>query len=176
MTHTNDVQTVHTCQTRSVCKPRPPAYIQGPACIQGTASISTITSDPWPEFEARLVFKARLLFEEIRYMFTYITTMDNTCTYMPCIWSRTWRWEVLCPPPLYRCKNSSGDEIVNVNFLRRQRTCRGQRLSDFLICTFEYQLHYIMLWARSWFSNVLAANHLCTYAHQTESSDFVLPK
>ena len=40
MTHTNDVQTVHTCQTRSVCKLRPPAYIQGPA------SISTITSDP----------------------------------------------------------------------------------------------------------------------------------
>ena len=46
MPHTNDAQTVHTCQTRSVCKPRPPAYIQGPACIQGPASISTITSDP----------------------------------------------------------------------------------------------------------------------------------
>jgi len=28
----------------------------------------------------------------------------------------------------------------------------------------------------SWFSNVLAANHLCTYAHQTELSEFVLPK
>jgi len=38
MTHTNDAQTVHTCQTRSVRKPRPPAYIQGPACIQGPAS------------------------------------------------------------------------------------------------------------------------------------------
>ena len=25
-------------------------------------------------------------------------------------------------------KNSSGDEIANVNFLRRHRTCRGQRL------------------------------------------------
>jgi len=37
-THTNDAQTVHTCQIRSVCKPRPPAYIQ-----------------------ARLVFKARPL-------------------------------------------------------------------------------------------------------------------
>jgi len=49
--------------------------------MQGTASISTITSDPWPEFEARLVFKARLLFEEIRYMFTYITTMDNMYIY-----------------------------------------------------------------------------------------------
>jgi len=24
----------------------------------------------------------------------------------------------------------------------------------------------------SWFSNVLAANHLCTYAHQTEQSLF----
>jgi len=59
MTHTNDVQTVHTCQTRSVCKPRPLAYIEGPA------SISTIMSDPRPVFEARLVFKARLLFEEI---------------------------------------------------------------------------------------------------------------
>jgi len=61
MTHTNDAQTVHTCQTRSVCKPRPSAYIQGPACI------NTITSDPRPVFEALLVFKARLLFEEIRY-------------------------------------------------------------------------------------------------------------
>jgi len=28
----------------------------------------------------------------------------------------------------------------------------------------------------SWFSNVLAADHLCTYAHQTELSEFVLPK
>ena len=26
------------------------------------------------------------------------------------------------------------------------------------------------------FSNVLAANHLCTYAHQTKLSEFVLPK
>ena len=73
MTHTNDAQTVHTCQTRSVCKPRPPAYIQGPACIQGPASISTITSDHRPVFEARLVFKARLLFEEIRYFCTMMT-------------------------------------------------------------------------------------------------------
>jgi len=39
MTHTNDAQTVHTCQTRSVCKPRP-----------------------------RLTFEARLVFEEIRYV------------------------------------------------------------------------------------------------------------
>jgi len=28
----------------------------------------------------------------------------------------------------------------------------------------------------SWFSAVLAANHLCTYTHQTELSEFVLPK
>ena len=28
-------------------------------------------------------------------------------------------------------KNSSGDEIVNVNFLRQHRTCRGQRLRPF---------------------------------------------
>jgi len=44
MTHINDMQTVHTCQTRSVCKPRPQLI-----------------------FEARLVFEARPLFEEIRY-------------------------------------------------------------------------------------------------------------
>jgi len=70
----NDVQTVHTCQTRSVRKPRPPAYIQGPA------SISTIMSDPGPVLEVRLVFKARLLFKEIR----YITRKRNryfSCTY-----------------------------------------------------------------------------------------------
>jgi len=30
---------------------------QSPACIQGPASISTITSEPRPVFEARLVFK-----------------------------------------------------------------------------------------------------------------------
>jgi len=40
-----------------------------------------------------------------------------------------------------RCKtdkNSSGDEIANVNLLRQHRTRRGQRLrplNDFLICT-----------------------------------------
>ena len=28
-------------------------------------------------------------------------------------------------------KNSSGDEIANVNFLRQHRTCRGQRLRPF---------------------------------------------
>jgi len=52
---------VQTCQTRSVCKPGPPAYIQDLACIQGPASISTTTLDPRPVFEARLVFKARLI-------------------------------------------------------------------------------------------------------------------
>jgi len=34
----------------------------------------------------------------------------------------------------------------------------------------------ITLSARSWFSNFLAANHLCTYAHRTELSEFVLHK
>jgi len=58
MTHTDDVQTVHTRQTRSVCKPRLPA------CIQGSASVSTITSDP------RLVFKAQPLFKELWYVTT----------------------------------------------------------------------------------------------------------
>ena len=61
-------RTVQTCQTRSVCKPRPPAYIRDPACIQGLASISTTTLDPRPVFKAWLVFKARLLFEKIRYV------------------------------------------------------------------------------------------------------------
>jgi len=28
-------------------------------------------------------------------------------------------------------KNSSGDEIANVNFLRQHRTCRGQRIHPF---------------------------------------------
>ena len=71
MTHTNDAQTVYTCQTRSVCKPRPPAYVQGPA------SISTIMSDPRPVFKAGLVIKARLLFEEIPYAMI-IQTMTPT--------------------------------------------------------------------------------------------------
>jgi len=26
-----------------------------------------------------------------------MTTMDNICTYMTCMWSRTWRREVLYP-------------------------------------------------------------------------------
>jgi len=60
MTHTDDAQTVQTCDTRSVCKPRSSAYIRDPACIQGPASISIITSYPRPVFEAQLVF------EEIR--------------------------------------------------------------------------------------------------------------
>jgi len=82
---------------------------------------------------------------------------------------------------LLHYKNSSGDEIVNVNFLRWQRTVHVEasayaRWTDFLICMFEYQLHYITLWARSWFSNVLAANHLCTYADQTKLSESVLPR
>ena len=62
--HTNDAQTVHTCQTRSGCKPQPLAYIRGSACIQGPASISTITSDSWSVSEARLAFKAQLVFEK----------------------------------------------------------------------------------------------------------------
>ena len=61
MTHTNDSQTVQTCQTRSVCKPRSPAYLRDPACIQGPASISTTTLDSRPVFP-----EARLVFEEIR--------------------------------------------------------------------------------------------------------------
>jgi len=46
-------------------------------------------------------------------------------------------------------KNSLGHMIANVNFLRRQRTyvedSAYAHLTDFLICTFEYQLHYITL-------------------------------
>jgi len=67
MTHINDAQTVQTCQTRSVCKPRALAYIWDPACVQGPASISTTMSDPRPVFEGLLVFKARHVFEEIRF-------------------------------------------------------------------------------------------------------------
>jgi len=48
-----------------------PAYIPDPVCIQGAASSGTITSDPRPVFEAPLVFKARLVFEEIRYIVTF---------------------------------------------------------------------------------------------------------
>ena len=36
---------------------------------------------------------------------------------------------VMCRRLIY--KNSSGDEIANVNFLRQHRTCRGQRLRPF---------------------------------------------
>jgi len=36
-----------------------------PGFIQGQASINTITSDPRPVFEAQVVFKAQLVFEEI---------------------------------------------------------------------------------------------------------------
>ena len=71
MTHTNDAQTLHTCQTQSGCKPRLPSYIRGPAYIQGPASIRTITSDPW------------LVFEEIRYrlilVYREIFCTDTLC-------------------------------------------------------------------------------------------------
>jgi len=45
MTHTNNSQTVHTCQSE-------------------TQSVCTIMSDPWPVLEARLVFKAQLVFND----------------------------------------------------------------------------------------------------------------
>jgi len=72
MKHTNDAQTVQTCQTRWVCKPRPPAYIWDPAWVQGPASISTTTSDPQPVYEARVVFKVRSVIEEIWHIPTFI--------------------------------------------------------------------------------------------------------
>jgi len=63
---------VQTCQTRSVCKPGPPAYRRDPACIQGPATINTTTLDPRPVFEAQLVFKVRLAFEEIQHMTAWL--------------------------------------------------------------------------------------------------------
>ena len=66
MTHTNDARQCIPVRLDQYVN-HDPRLIQGPACIQGPASISTITSDPQPVFEAWLVFKARLLFEEIRY-------------------------------------------------------------------------------------------------------------
>ena len=51
-------------------------------------------------------------------------------------------------------KSSSEDEIANVNVLRRHRTCRDQSL-----CPLNW-----------------VPKHLCTYAHQTELSEFVLPE
>ena len=49
-------------------------------------------------------------------------------------------------------KNSSGDEIANVNFLRQHRTCRGQRprpLNEFVIST-KHLLRYlpVLKWTR----------------------------
>ena len=84
MMHTNDAQTVQTCQTRWVCKPRPPAYIWDPAWVQGPASISTTTSDPQPVYEARVVFKVRSVIEEIWHIsqplfsYTYNSMVDYT--------------------------------------------------------------------------------------------------
>jgi len=79
VTHTNDTQTVQTCQTRSVCKPRPPAYIRGPACIQGPASISITMLDPQPVFDARLIFKAQLVFEEIQFPEYFTVPVQCVC-------------------------------------------------------------------------------------------------
>jgi len=41
-------------------------------------------------------------------------------------WKARFRLHVCC-----NYKNSSGDEIANVNFLRQHRTCRGLRLRPF---------------------------------------------
>ena len=65
-------------------------------------------------------------------------------------------------------KNSSEDEIANVNVLRRHLTCRGQSPR-------------ILNWVPNFYYNyasmvIYAPNHLCTYAHHTELSEFVLPK
>jgi len=65
-------------------------------------------------------------------------------------------------------KNSSEDEIANVNVLRRHRTCRGQSLRP---------LNWVANFYYNYASMVIhAPNHLCTYAHHTELSEFVLPK
>ena len=65
-------------------------------------------------------------------------------------------------------KNSSEDEIANVNVLRRHRTCRGQSLRPLnWVPNFYYNYASMVIYA---------PNHLCTYAHYTELSEFVLPK
>ena len=69
-------------------------------------------------------------------------------------------------PWLY--KNSSEDEIANVNVLRRHRTCGGQG---------QHPLNWVHNFYYIYASIVIyAPNHLCTYAHHTELSEFVLPK
>jgi len=71
------------------------------------------------------------------------------------------------------------DDIVHVeasayahwtDFLSMQQLIKDVRVPASLRCEPTSAIGW------SWFSNVLAANHLCTYAHQTELSEFVLPK
>jgi len=65
-------------------------------------------------------------------------------------------------------KNSSEDEIANTNVLRRHRTCRVQSLRPLnWVPNFYYNYASMVIYA---------PNHLCTYAHHTELSEFVLPK
>ena len=81
MMHTNDAQTVHTCQTRSVCKPRPQLI-----------------------FEAGLVFKARLVFEEIWYLTSDSWRPFGDFEFFQCVNTAVWirRWSLVwCTP----CKN-----------------------------------------------------------------------
>ena len=59
-------------------------------------------------------------------------------------------------------KNSSEDEIANVNVLRRHRACRGQSLRPLnWVPNFYYNYASMVIYA---------PNHLCTYAHHTELS------
>ena len=51
---------------------------------------------------------------------------------------------------------------------------QGRLSTSFIILRCDCEPAGAMGWR--WFSNVFAANHLCTYAHQTELSEFVLPK
>jgi len=62
-------------------------------------------------------------------------------------------------------KNSSKDKIANVNVLRRHRKCRGQSL-----CPLNWVPNFYYNYASM---VIYAPNHLCTYAHQTELSEFV---
>ena len=66
-------------------------------------------------------------------------------------------------------KNSSGDEIANVNFFYDDIVHnRGQRLRWLNRLPNFYYNEVSML--------IYAPNHLCTYIRQTELSEFVLPK
>ena len=129
-----------------------PACIWGPASIQGPASISTIKSDP------RLVFEARFVFKDLR----YVVLCDHCSQLVPSINHsiKSIYWQ------LFKCKCSNRWQWNVIFMLNYNSFCLHDAIIQHVLAFIEFQHGSVWQWHGWWIFT--AISRILQFAHKAE--------